>query len=132
MAQTFSVNSRDRWFATPVWVQAGEVLTFRASGTWWDAVIPCSADGYAAPLFYAAGLFPRIPDDGRYFRLMGRVAAGDTAPTADDPAATFAIGTNLSRTFSTSGCLFVFANDRDGFYWNNWGRISLTVDRAAP
>jgi hypothetical protein len=129
MTDTIVVRSRAQWVATPIRVRAGEILSFSATGTWWDAVIPCSADGYAARLFYALGKLPRIPDDGRYFRLMGCVVPGDIAPTADLSAATFAIGTKLHRAFSEAGRLFVFCNDKEGFYWNNWGSVTLTVER---
>jgi hypothetical protein len=117
------------WTATEVWMQQGDTLTFRADGTWVDAVIPCSADGYRATLFYSLGLLPRIPDSGRYFRLMGRIVASGAQPTTDDIAATFVIGRNNIRHFDTAGRLFVFANDKPGFYWNNWGSVRLSVMR---
>lgn len=127
----FDVSSRPEWVATPVWVAPGDTLVFSASGVWVDATIPCSANGYPAPLFYAAGLFPRIKDDGRYFRLMGRIVADGQQPASDDPGATFAIGIGLTRTFDAKGRLFVFANDREGFYWNNWGSVTLSVEKKS-
>ena len=129
MAPAFTVESRLTWNRTPFTVKAGDWLHLRASGTWWDAFIPCSADGYAAPWFYALNVLPRIPDNGRYFRLMGRIVAGDQAPATDDIAATFAIGTDLLLEAKTDGRLFVFANDHAGAYWNNIGTVTLT---AAP
>jgi hypothetical protein len=130
MVDTIVVHARDQWVLTPVCVQAGQTLSFSATGTWWDAVIPCSADGYAAPLFYAIGQYPRIRDNGRYFRLMGRVVPADATPSTDVPAATFPIGTNLRRVFHEAGRIFVFCNDKGGFYWNNWGSVMLTVERV--
>ncbi|MBN3815431.1 hypothetical protein G3N57_01905 [Paraburkholderia sp. Se-20369] len=108
-------------------VTAGTLLRFQSVGVWVDAVIPCSADGYPAQLFYATGHPPRIPDDGRYFRLMGRIVPNDVAPTQDDPAQTFPIGAQGEHQAATDGVLFVFANDRAGYYWNNWGGITLTI-----
>jgi hypothetical protein len=127
MADTVEVPSRETWVATPVTVEPGQVLHFRAEGTWWDAVIPCSADGYPAPFFYALGRPPRIPDDGRYFRLMGRVVADDAPPATDDPSQTFVIGRQSEWTTPQRGRLYVFANDAPGFYWNNWGSVTLTI-----
>ncbi|WP_412023434.1 hypothetical protein [Burkholderia cepacia] len=92
-----------------------------------DAVIPCSADGYPAQLLYATGHPPRILDDGRYFRLMGRVVPNDAVPTQDNPAQTFPIGVRGEYRAAANGVLFVFANDRAGYYWNNWGAITLTI-----
>ena len=130
MPAPFEVKAALEWNRTTFQVTPGK-WRFRATGTWYDAVIPCSADGYAAPLFYATNVLPRIRDDGRYFRLMGRIVAGaDPQPPAqDDPAATFVIGTDSGvLTLATAGTLFVFANDHKGMYWNNWGSVFLTAE----
>ena len=129
MADIVEVPARRMWVDTPVWVKPGDVLSFRASGTWVDAYIPCSADGYPASLLYALNRPPRIADDGRYFRLMGRIVADGTEPEQDDPGATFAIGSSLEWQSPVPGRLFVFANDRLGYYWNNLGSVQLTVSR---
>lgn len=129
MVDVITVSSRDVWKETPVWVRPGDTLVLTAHGIWVDAVIPCSADGYPAGLFYTLNRLPRIPDDGRYFRLMGRIVADGIAPRRDDPAATFTIGSHCRRPIVESGRLFVFANDRIGYYWNNWGTISLAIEK---
>jgi hypothetical protein len=107
-------------------------LSFQASGTWVDFYIPCSADGYWAGPFYWIGKPPRIPDGNRYFRLMGRIAAPDAPPASDDPASTFVIGAKAERTADRDGRLYVFANDRAGHYWNNWGKVTLSVSVERP
>jgi len=127
LANVVSVPAHAPWFDTDVHVVAGTLLRFRSSGVWVDAVIPCSADGYPAQLFYATGRPPRILDDGRYFRLMGRIVPNGVVPTQDDPAQTFPIGVQGEHRVTTDGVLFVFANDRTGYYWNNWGAITLTI-----
>lgn len=127
MVDVIEVPARSIWVETPVWVKAGDALTLRADGTWIDAVIPCSADGYPAPFFYALGRPPRIPDGNRYFRLMGRIVADGAVPRQDDPAVTFPIGTSREWQATSPGRLFVFVNDRAGYYWNNWGSVRLTV-----
>jgi hypothetical protein len=78
-------------------------------------------------LFYAAGHPPRIPDGSRFFRLMGRIVANGEQPTSDDPGSTFPIGAGAALTAPTAGRLFVFCNDREGFYWNNWGSVTLVI-----
>jgi len=117
------------WVATPCRAEPGDTLILRAQGMWVDGVFGCSADGYPAGLFYALDRLPRIPDEGRYFRLMGRIVPGDVEPVSDDPAATFPIGAACRRRVTQAGRLFVFANDRDGYYWNNWGSVRFTIDR---
>lgn len=130
---TIRVRSHQRWHATPVHVHKGDTLEFTATGTWWDFYIPCSADGYRSSFFYALGISPRIRDHGRYFRLMGRIASGTHAPTTDtqidpnDPNATFVIGTRAKYVARRAGTLYVFANDLNWMYWNNWGFVTLKV-----
>jgi len=132
MTELIEVPSKLMWVGTATWVKAGDTLSFRADGTWVDAVIPCSADGYSAPLFYSINRLPRIPDDGRYFRLMGRIVPDGIQPQHDDVTATFPVGCKSERSVTTQGRLFVFANDRVGYYWNNWGSVTLRVDLLHP
>ncbi|MGA7440074.1 MAG: hypothetical protein WBW32_18270 [Luteibacter sp.] len=105
----------------------GDAVSFRATGRWIDWFIPCDADGYPMPLFIARSRGPRIPDGNRYFRLMGRISDGGQPPGKDDPDATFHIGCCAEQVAQRSGVIFVFVNDRDGYYWNNWGYVSLTI-----
>ena len=126
------------WRRTPIIVKAGETLDLTARGTWWDFWIPCSADGYPAGLFHALGVPPRVIDDHRYFRLMGRIGDPGFPPSTDTPLApqgpdaTFVIGRHAVYTSQRAGRLYVFANDHDGMYWNNWGSVQLTVTRKEP
>ncbi|MDN0077696.1 hypothetical protein QU481_23065 [Crenobacter sp. SG2303] len=129
MEETIQVPAREMWVKTSILVRNGEPLKFRAKGVWVDAVIPCSADGYSATILYSLGRPPRIPDGDRYFRLMGRVVPNGLEPTHDDPLSTFPIGVQNEWISPIEGVLFVFVNDRSGYYWNNWGAITLTVIR---
>lgn len=116
------------WVETGVKLEQGQEVSCLADGEWWDAIIRCTANGYAAPLFYAAHVYPRIRDEGRYFRLMGRIAPGPSPPMKEDPAQTFVIGTGARLRAPRDGYLFVFANDNKYAYWNNLGSIRLTID----
>lgn len=131
MTDTVDVPANQMWKATQVWVKPGDTLHFQTSGIWFDAFIGCSADGYDASWFYRLNILPRIPDSGRYFRLMGRIVEAGAEPAKDDIADTFPIGSASTRTFSRSGMLFVFANDQMGAYWNNWGSVKLSVVKRA-
>ena len=130
MSVTVSVSSRAKWVATSVKVLPGDELSFQSIGIWIDAVIPCSADGYDGAWLYALDRPPRINDNGRYFRLMGRIITGDIEPQSDNPDETFVIGKHGQYRAAWGGSLFVFVNDRDGYYWNNWGSIRLTIEHV--
>jgi hypothetical protein len=41
----------------------------------------------------------------------------------------FLIGSHAAYTPARSGEVVCFANDVPGFYWNNKGSITLTIDR---
>jgi len=60
---------------------------------------------------------------------MGRVVESGAEPIHDDIAETFVIGSESVRTFDKAGRLFVFANDHKGFYWNNFGSVTLVVNK---
>lgn len=121
------ISSHPKWVATDSLVNKGDVVDFRATGVWVDFYIPCGANGYPAGLFYWLKQFPRIDDNGRYFRLMGRVGDPNRPPSDDDRAATFVIGTARTVTLDRSGRIYVFANDKKNMYWNNWGHVNLTI-----
>jgi hypothetical protein len=110
-------------------VDAGDRLSFRATGFWVDALVPCSADGYNARFFYLLKRPPRIADEPFFFRLMGRIVEDGVLPSQDDASKTFLIGSERQFTATHRGRLFVFANDRDGYYWNNWGSVNLTIEK---
>ena len=60
--------------------------------------------------------------------FMGRIVRSGTVPTTDDATVTFPIGSSGVHEATVGGRLFVFANDRDGYYWNNWGEVTLSVE----
>lgn len=128
-SQMLHVPCREPWVATNVEIHRGDQLIFEACGVWVDAFIPCTADGYAAALLYAIDRPPRVPDGNRYFRLMGRIVEDGKPPIADDAAKTFPIGRSAKLRADRAGLLFVFANDRAGYYWNNFGQVRLTIQR---
>jgi hypothetical protein len=124
---TVAVSSRDPWVDTGVTLISGDKVTFSASGRWFDWIIPCTADGYIAKPLYSIHRPPRILDDGRYFRLMGCILQGKPGDCYP-PEKSFVIGQSSSHVIDTTGKLYVFANDRCGYYWNNWGSITLIID----
>ena len=108
-------------------VVAGRAYWVRATGIWWDLYIPCTADGYPAPLFYLLGKPPLHEDGVRYMRLWGCVTAGDP-PGPNDTW--FRIGCEHQFTAEQDGTLWVAANDRPGFFGNNWGAVNAYLSDA--
>ena len=59
------------------------------------------------------------PADRPWFALCGAIPASGAGP--------FLIGAG-ARLRLPAGRLLCFANDVPGFYWNNFGAVSLTVE----
>ena len=99
-------------------LEKGRRYVLTATGTWVDAFIPCSADGYWTPPLPA--LTRRLAAPGRrLFTLMGCLAG--------DPKGAFPIGSYLELVPEVDGELRCFANDVARMDWNNWGAVRLTV-----
>jgi hypothetical protein len=132
------IPSHAYWIDTHIDVTTDEKMEMVSQGHWWDWFIRCSPDGYRFPasVFYALGKLPRVNDHKRYFRLMGRIADPANPPSTDtlldpsSPDGTFVIGKQVLYTAKRDGRLYVFANDRTGYYWNNWGHVWLTVTQV--
>ena len=125
----FPVTCEERWVRVPGKVVAGRTIETHATGKWNDSYIRCGPEGYWAPLFYFVGRPPRIPDEMRYFRLLGRVYGSDTPPPSEDCQETFVIGRGRLVTPTRSGWLYVFANDGFDRYFNNRGAVALSVEQ---
>lgn len=122
-----TVPAREMWVATPAVIRTGRRITVRARGIWWDFYIPCGPNGYPAGLAYRLGRRPRLDDEGRYFRLMGRIGDLDGPPATDDATQTFAIGPTRTIVAPRDGRLYLFANDAADRYGNNWGRLRVEI-----
>ena len=103
-------------------VSAGETWSFSAAGEWSTGFVRCGPDGYRNFLFDALEFKPRAPGEAR-LKLMCKFR--------DEPdRAAFPIGAGCTRTFSRSGELVVFANDRPEGYADNRGHVTLTAVRG--
>jgi hypothetical protein len=121
---TVAIRASARWTRTGIHVDAGSRYRLSARGTWWDFYVRTGPAGYDGRLFEWLGLQKRLRcRDARPFALIGAIDA--------DAATQFPIGRGLAAPWSPprSGELTCFANDLDGWYWNNWGSIELTVVR---
>ncbi len=155
---TIPIYARDPWNATGVWVEPNVEYKFTAEGEWVDKSITCGPDGcrdgdfQAGEVFHlfgsligaAEGVFRRVTNNDKadfiaskreedmpWFTLVGAIAnstTGDHDGTPDSHE-TFRIGSSNSYPVTRGGYLYCYANDAWGFYENNRGQISLTIER---
>ena len=103
-------------------VSAGETWSFSAAGEWSTGFVRCGPDGYRNFLYDALNFEPRAPGEAR-LKLMCRFK--------DEPnSAAFPIGAGCTKTFTRSGELVVFGNDRPEGYADNRGAVTLTAVRG--
>ncbi len=121
---TVTVAARRLWNDTGVVLEQGRTYRFTATGEWVDAWNRCGPDGYASNnVFLRLAEWARRDPPEPWFALIGA--------HAHDLSTQFAIGAGSECQPRHTGELTCFANDVPFFYWNNWGEISLTIERVA-
>jgi hypothetical protein len=122
--RTVPVLAKPHWNLTGIQVAAGETYTMSAAGRWVDWFIPHGPEGDPSDSFYMKAFEPlRRMKDENWFELTGALNS--------DIATAFPIGKGCQYTAPASGELTCFANDVEGFYFNNYGQVMLTVTRTA-
>jgi hypothetical protein len=117
---TIQICASKFWNKTGIRLVAGQKHFMTASGQWVDFFITHGPDGDPSNSWYLR-LFEskrRLPREN-WFVLAGALDS--------DPSTAFRIGSRCDYTAPTTGELTCFANDVPGFYWNNWGNVTLTV-----
>jgi len=121
---TVTIWARAYWNDTGVFVRGGERYRLQAEGCWRDMFIRAGPDGYDTPWYSIAQRFAtrlrRVPY-ARWFALIGAIRGAKESM--------FVIGTETQALIAANGTLMCFANDVPGFYWNNCGAISLSIER---
>ncbi len=114
------IYAKYKWNSTQIEISKGEEYEFNTIGSWKDLTITTDADGYTNLYMQ---LFNRVKRAKQYkwFSLIGSLNQ------IKDKY--FLIGKNNKIAFISSGNLYCFANDVNGFYWNNFGHITLQVTR---
>lgn len=114
------IRARCKWNSTQIKISEGEEYEFIATGKWTDFTITKDADGYT-------NLYMRLFDAKKrakqnlWFALIGSLDKNEDKY--------YLIGKSSNIPFNESGILYCFANDVNGFYWNNFGHIILQVKR---
>jgi hypothetical protein len=118
------VRAREPRNASGIELEAGATygIDISAPQRWWDAWIGCGPEGHDAWYLRPFTRLRRSPPH-RWMALMGAVEGARDAPFLLVP------GGELVPT--RTGELLCFANDSRGMYWNNRGRLSLTLRRLA-
>ena len=116
-AKTIRVPARDG--AEIGEVAAGASWRFSARGRWWDWFVPSGAGGYR---FFLADILDIYPvSKGRpFFELTARVR--------EHPEKLYPIGRGATVTFEQAGTVELFANDVEGFNWNNSGAVEVDYE----
>lgn len=114
------IRARCKWNFTQVEISEGEEYEFTAMGKWTDFTITKDADGYTNSHMQ---LFDNKKRAKEYlwFALIGSLDKNEDKY--------YFIGKNIKIPFNDNGILYCFANDIKGFYWNNFGYITLQVKR---
>jgi len=121
---TVAIRSHPYWNDTGVVMRVGEHYRLRAEGSWRDMFITSGPDGYDTPWYSVAQRLAtrlrRVPN-ARWFALVGAIREAEHIP--------FVIGSEIETVIPATGTLVCFANDVPGFYWNNCGAVSLSIER---
>lgn len=115
---TISICSRKYWNETDIQIFNGDEYKFETTGFWKDLLKKCDADGYTNLYMNLYNKWKRSGNNN-WFALIGSINQTDD----------FLIGTNTQKAFDKDGKLFCYANDVTGFYWNNFGQVSLKITR---
>ena len=121
---TSQIQARIFWNKTGIQVVAGQRYLMTASGCWVDFFLRHGPDGDPSNSWYLR-LFEskrRLPTEN-WFVLAGALDSNS--------ATAFRIGSRFEYAPQATGELTCFANDVPGFYWNNWGHVTLSVTRSA-
>jgi len=119
-----AVFAQPKWNDTSLEMHKGETYRFEATGTWYDASIPCHADGYPSPSlgFRFAERWRRYPR-GNWFALIGAIGQNERT--------SFLIDLHNPVLVPADGVLYCYANDLPRMYGNNSGYLKLTVTRES-
>lgn len=126
----FTIESNKYYNLVAAGVSPGTVLKFEVEPdqTWWDAHIECGADGHGAdhPFWQAISRTLARSKEAPLFRLMGCICECDLPPNDEclfQVGERYVVGGDPAKKY----CVYLFANDVSGFYWNNRGRIRVRI-----
>jgi hypothetical protein len=120
------VRAHCPWNDTELEVKQGEEYSVTASGEWWDLIFRSDAGGYQPPSW---SFLQTLLQGERRLPTQPWFVLG--AQLLHERGQSFPVGPSGNLRMSSNGRLILFANDVKGFYWNNFGSISVTIRRVA-
>lgn len=114
------IRARCKWNSTEIEISAGEEYAFTATGKWTDLLITKDADGYTNSYMQLFDSKKRAKEY-LWFALTGSIDKREDKY--------YLIGKKSTIPFEETGVLYCFANDAKGFYWNNFGKLTLQIKR---
>ena len=121
---TLEVHADQYYTDSGVDVSPGEKYSITAEGVWIDWFINSTSDGFVIhfkPFDLFTERVSRVKDE-RLFTLIGCLNKTD--------ASSFRVGSGTNYTATQPGRLYLYANDLNGFYWNNYGSVNVTIVKA--
>ena len=112
------IDSRQRWNDTGVDVVKGVLYDVTVTGQWCDAKEPCGPEGWPGNRFINLFTLLRRARQFRWAALVGSV---------DQRKPYVHVMPGVIKAPAT-GRLFCFFNDARGFYWNNSGKLVITIN----
>ena len=152
------VYSKHKWYWTGIYLEPGNYKA-SASGEWHDSSIPCPPGGASDGNFYigeVAHFFGDLIAKGEklwkkatgneradffntkrlenagWFELVGAIANADN-PKKDGTHQLLqyeVLGSEKEFKITKPGYLYCFANDAWGYYFNNSGYVTLTIEKS--
>ena len=114
-----TVNAKEPWQDSGVFLETGHIVTISASGTWGDGAGMTDANGRASQMLFGRRNEIALPS-APVMLLVGKISE-DGVP--------FRIGTELRLTATRAGPLLLMANDRFDTLNDNRGRMSVRIVR---
>ena len=117
------IFAREKWNDAQIELEKDKKYEYLATGIWIDWFIPCNADGFIQPINSVADLIfgrnsKRNPS-AKWFQLVGVINKNNNY--------TVELGAGGTFVAKENGKLWVYANDVDFAYGNNFGYIELTI-----
>jgi hypothetical protein len=112
-----TVNARELWQDTGVFLDAGQRVAITASGTWGDAAGMTDVNGRASQVLFGRRNEIALPS-APVMLLVGKIGE-DGVP--------FRVGNELRLTAPRAGQLFLMANDRFDTLYDNRGRVAVRI-----
>lgn len=116
-----TIYARDFYSRNCIELESNKIYQIISIGEkyWWDWFIPCSASGYSKyfnPLVILIGLRLKHVN---CFCLCGVFDKNEKTK--------FKIGKSKELCTNKNKILYFFANDHKKAYWNNWGKIEISI-----